>query len=483
MALSGYDAARHFAGNSSWTGILAGMAAMQRSRSETALELFAAAALLDPDQYLAFEGVAASAYGLGHLELAMAAAERARRLRPDSLPAWSAAVLSAAARGDSTQVDALLSQFPTQAPASERNRILMRSKALLRTAALDQATVVAAGDAGAPPTDDSVMVETSTSNQLNVDVTLILADDRITSKFGVNLLEGLQGIFGMSRISTSINESGVPYAKATTITREIHIPDITYNLNIFNRGNRFYDVIARPSLTAFLGQQSAFFVGEQINIQVSGIQSAQLEKIDVGVALKVTPEEIRSDGARFKVEADRSYFSDQGLGSFTQGIAIFKQSVSATADVHFGETLILSGLSESVNDGQDSRTPVLGDIPGPNILFRRENRIKSTRSVLVLVTPSSPAGFPRTRVVAPAVQRLIEMWDTVIEPQHGLPILIERIRRHPKFTRAAAADTGVRSLRDPQVLIPFLDTIADSNTKRSEIMSDAFLHRRIGDSP
>jgi len=472
MALSGYGAARQFAGNSAWAPLLAGMAALLRSQPELAMEQFASAALADPDQYLAFEGLAAAAYASEQLELAQAAAARARTLNANSTIGWRMATLSAAGLGDSPRVKTLLTQAPVLLPAVERQWVVQRSQVLLRTVAIDQQVAQAPGAAQAPTSDPSSKVDlpaVHAPNQLTVDVTLILADDQKTKAFGVNLLDGLQGIFSVARNQTRTSASGGPSSITTTITRAIRIPDITYNLNIFNRGNRYYEVIARPSLTAFTGQQSTFFVGEQLHVQVSGVNTAALEKIDVGVGLKITPNQIREDGAQFNVEAQRSFFSDQGLGSFLQGLATFKQSVTATADVRFGETLILSGLSESATDGVGSRTPVLGDIPGPNVLFSRETQINRSRSVLVLITPSRPAGFARTRTVAPGVQRLIELWDAVIERHHGLPALAERIQRGPKFTRAAAGDIAVRSVGDPQVLAPLLASLAEVSAIPSDI--------------
>lgn len=470
LAQSGYSAARQFAGNSSWAALLAGMASLQHSQPEQAVEQFASAALADPEQVLAFEGLAAAAYANGQIELAQTAAERARQLSADSAIGWRMATLSAAGRGDGMRVKTLLTQPPVQVPAVERQWVEQRSHSLLRTAAVDQDVAQSSSDPAArptePPTGDAVgrtdPPPVSAPNQMTVDVTMILVDDQRSTAFGVNLLDGLRGIFSIGRSVTAAS-TGAGYTGTTTITRAIRIPDITYNLNIFNRGNRYYEVIARPSLTSFAGQQSTFFVGEQLFVQVSGVNSAQVEKIDVGVGLKITPQQIREDGTQFRVEVERSFLSDQAIGSFAQGLATFKQSVAATGDVRFGETLILSGLSESVTDGQRSRTPVLGDIPAVNVLFSRSTRLDRSRSVMVLVTPSRPAGLPRTRIVAPAVQRLIELWDKVIERQHGLDALSARIQRSPKFTRAAVGDIAVRSVRDPLVLAPLLFSLGEAS--------------------
>ena len=49
-------------------------------------------------------------------------------------------------------------------------------------------------------------------------------------------------------------------------------------------------MVARPSITAHLGKESKFFAGRTLNVEVSGINLGQLQPIDVGVGLQVTPE-------------------------------------------------------------------------------------------------------------------------------------------------------------------------------------------------
>ncbi|MFN8850681.1 MAG: hypothetical protein ACK5W4_13400 [Inhella sp.] len=468
LAASGYGAARQLGGPTFWPTYLAGVAAFQRNQTDAALTHFAEAALAQPDQPWGLEGLAAAAYAQGRLDLAQAASRRALALDPQSGPAWRVALLSSAAMGERHATAELLAQAPAPIDPAQQRWAHERAQLLVRTAAVDQPPVsqqlARAADAVAPlslPGAGTSPTSPSTSNgtpptaggepqQLTVDVTLILADGRKSRAYGVNLLDGLQMQFGQERTSTRNGGSNGDSVQ-TAITRAIRIPDVAYNLNIFNRGSRYYEVMARPSLTAFTGQQSTFFVGEQLHVQVSGVNTAQLEKIDVGVTLKITPSEVRADGARFRVEADRSFFSDQGVGSFKEQLATFKQSVAATADVRFGETLVLSGLSESLRDGQSSRVPVLGDIPGPDVLFSRSTNLERQRSVIVLVTPSLPLGLARTTARSPALDRLIALWDEVIEPRMGGPALVNRLRKLPSFTRAAAGDALVRDLSDPAV--------------------------------
>ncbi|MEP6906454.1 MAG: hypothetical protein ABI858_00510 [Pseudoxanthomonas sp.] len=453
LAGSGFESATRLGEGGPWPHYLAGVNLMRQQRHQAAAESFARAVMADPGAGWAYEGLAAAAYLSGDLGLAEAAAARARQLDPQSSGAWRTAVLAAAGSNDETGARQLLAHAPQAMPANEQSWVSSRANLLLRTAAID-ADAQPAEEAGAFTTTNVPVPQ-----QLSVDVTLILGDLRQSRGYGVNLLESLQLQFGKTenrqRITTDAGS-----ALTTSITRLIRIPDITYNLNILNRGNRQYEVIARPSLSAFLGEQSTFFVGEQLNVAVSGINFAQLEKIDVGVGLKITPAEIRADGARFRVEADRSFFSDQGVGSFSQQLATFKQNVAATADVRFGETLVLSGLSESVNDGSESGVPVLGDVPGLNLVFNRKTDQRRQRSVIILVTPSAPLGLQTGDTRGDAVRKLTQLWDTLAQPEHGLGALATRIQKRKFFSRGSAGDVQARDLGDSALRDAFLASLS-----------------------
>ena len=454
LASSGYNAAKQFAGQSMWPDYMAGVIAMQKKNPYQALENFSTAALAEPDNAFVFEGLAAAAYASGELSLAEESAKRALNLAPDSSIAWRTLALTVAAQGNARYLNDVLKNKPNVVNNEQNNWVKARAQNLLRTTAVDLAQPGNINSETQQHSENTPSQQITSSSlnpkQLTVDVTLILSDKRNTSKTGVNLLDGLQGTFGYSRPQTTITQTGdvESHSSTRTITRSISIPDLTYNLNIFNRGDRFYDAVARPSLTGFVGETSKFFIGDQLNVNVAGIQSAQIEKIDVGISMTIVPAEIREDGARFQLEVDRSFLSDTNAGSFTQAIGTFKQTVSATADVKFGETLILSGLSESVNDSSESKTPLLGDIPIINTFFSNKSNAKRARSAIILVTPSLPTSIAKTVNYGPATYRLLELWDTVIEPKVGSENRIKNISRSKSFTRSAYGDTQLRSLDD-----------------------------------
>jgi tetratricopeptide (TPR) repeat protein len=470
LANSGYNTSSQFAGQNMWPNYLAGLVAMQKQDPRQALEHFSKAAFASPDNAYVFEGLASAAYASGYLGLAEQSANRALHLQPDSVIAWRMLALSLAAQGNAAKLKEVLNHKPSPVNEQQQDWLNTRTQNLLRTTYLDSYQKVALNGAGEPLSNPAENIQEAVSSsepkQVTVDVTLILSDRRDSGRTGLNLLDGLTGSFGYSRgfTSTSDSQTGVPDNNNTSrvITRSISIPDVRYNLNIFNHSDRYYDAIARPSLTAFVGQPSRFFIGDQLNVNVAGIQSAQIEKIDVGISLKLLPDQIRVDGARFQLEVDRSFLSDTNTGTFTQAIGTFKQNLTATADVKFGETLILSGLSESVADEAESKTPLIGDIPVIKTFFSAKTTLKRARSAIVLVTPSLPNSIAKTVNYAPATKKLIELWDKVIEPTVGSEKLMKSIAQLPQFTRFAYGDTKVRGLEDEKLKKALLDHISRS---------------------
>lgn len=434
LALAGYDLALKAEPGSFWAAALAGRAAFDRGRFGEATRRFAQAVMARPGHAEAMHALAAAAYRGGDAPLAAAAATRAAELASDppvKAAALRLAALAEAASGDAArgaQRLAALSAFdPAQAAA-----INPRLQQLAQTAAIDE---VAA--AGAPTAEPAPA-------QISVDVAIVLAQNTARERIGMNLLDGLRLQYGTSRNDTRQIISGDIRTDSNqrVITETITLPQLTYNINMFNRGGQFYQVVARPSLTAYRGEMSEFFVGRTLKVAVNGVNAAQLEQIDIGIELKVTPIEITAEGARVRIETGRSFLTTDAVGSFNEALTTFRQRVAATAEIRFGETLVLSGLSESVDDSTFSKTPLLGDIPIAGSLFNERGKSSRRDSVLILVTPARPAALPgRPWARAEAVERLVKLWTQVVDPSSNGVDAAARLANMRLFTRMAPGDS------------------------------------------
>ena len=464
LAKVGYDAAVKFAPGHFWSHFLAGSLALDLQDYAEAAEHFSRAILDDPDRPQAFLGLAISAYFTGDLDVAQVAADRALRLAPMDPLALKTAAYVAAASGERGRLEAVLTKAEAiPIAARDFNSHKTRLAQLLRTATLAQGQGDS-GDkqlerqaekvAGTKENEGAKQQENKEANQVMVEVTILLSQASTVHNTGINLLDGLTVQFGLEHLTERKVLTGAPTTFSRVFTTAIRVPQITYSLNLFNTKKDYYRVIARPSLVAYLGQPSEFFIGKTVTVGVSGINLGSLQPVDVGTSVKVTPSEITNAHARFKVEVIRSFFAQESGGTFAQSLTTFKQKVDATAEVEFGKTLILSGLYEGVNVRASSKTPVLGDTPGVNTFFNARTRTERRDIALVLVTPRLPGsvGTDTREFRGDTLNRLLSLWKELIDPTSDMDAIIGAIRKSDKRSKLfqpKTADLRLPSVSDP----------------------------------
>lgn len=246
----------------------------------------------------------------------------------------------------------------------------------------------------------------STDKMVVVDVVIISSREDITTAKGVNLLNGLTLQFeGNRAVVDGVTETDNVRATsfATTLTKTLTLPAITYSLNVANAGATRNEIFARPSLVAISGQKYEFFSGENIKaatVSTTAQQGATEVDKDIGVKLGVTPTFLSDGRVKLLVEVERTFLTTISANvTFTNQVRTTKESVNANVIMNNGETLILSGLSEKETENTRDGVPLIQDIPGIQYLFSRETTRDFNRSVLVLLTPRIPEYTFRPREI------------------------------------------------------------------------------------
>jgi len=442
LARVGYESSLRFDPNDFWADYMLGVLEFERGAWRKSQERFAAALLQRPDDARALAGLAAASYYAGDASLASLAGERAAAIAPGDPEVLKIAAMGAAAGADPSRAERYLAAFRA-AGGRAPEALAARIGHLSRTAALDAVEPAV----GAPP------LTSAPPDQMLAEVTIILTEDTRNTGRGLNLLDGLRLQFGYE--NTTEDVSGHPLDTfQRTVTHRIALPEVDYNLNIFNRSGENYHVLARPTLSAYLGEPSEFFAGRVISVQVSGVNLSTLQSVDAGVSLKLTPQQMEGDRVKFRIEATRSFFSPLQFGSFPNEISVFKQQVAATAELDYGQTLILSGLSETVYDGTRNDTPGVADIPVVRLLFSRHDVQARQTSVLILVTPLRPVAMalPRRLDREGAAAKVAELWASLVDPQSDAAAIADRLSHARVFSRAESGDIAVESLEGPAIL-------------------------------
>jgi type II secretory pathway component GspD/PulD (secretin) len=146
---------------------------------------------------------------------------------------------------------------------------------------------------------------------------------------------------------------------------------------------------------------------------------------EVGVKLIVTPRVVGHTNVSLELrpeisnqEADAAEFKLNGMEN--QSPIFTRRRVSTRATVPSGYTLVLGGLNNDVSTKKYTKVPLLGDIPGLGLMFRKEDKSRTKQNLMIFVTPTiiqdsdfqhTPSEFLKTRFVdKPDVEE--SAWDS-----------------------------------------------------------------------
>lgn len=178
-------------------------------------------------------------------------------------------------------------------------------------------------------------------------------------------------------------------------------------------------LLAEPNLTAVSGQTASFFSGRQIAV-VSGIDpdtgvfSTTYE--NVGVDLAFTPT-LLADG-RISIVVHPRVRSVSGERQISSSLTLpdfVTREASTTVELGSGQSFAIAGLFRSEQTNDQSRVPLVGDIPVFGELFRSRSFQRDDSELVIVVTPYlvQPVSRP-TDVMAP-IDRLSAPTDQTLE--------------------------------------------------------------------
>jgi hypothetical protein len=228
-----------------------------------------------------------------------------------------------------------------------------------------------------------------------IDVVMLRTEDEISRGYGINLLQGLTGFF--SRNATTTRSSG---GQGNTTTIDFRgfggasslgsgAGALAYSLNIANATNNRNEVLARPSLLAIDRMPSTFFSGSTVSIPVSGGAGSYGQLVDkpIGVSMSITPTILDDENVLLAVKVVRSFVELPLVGITGAAVSASRNSVTANVSAKFGQTIVISGLTERELLRGESGVPLLKEIPGVQYLFDKYTSVDFFRTVMVMITP------------------------------------------------------------------------------------------------
>jgi type IV pilus assembly protein PilQ len=191
-------------------------------------------------------------------------------------------------------------------------------------------------------------------------------------------------------------------------------------------------IISSPRTVTLDNETSLIEVGTQYPIVNTTAGTANttggssITYSNLTVRLSVTPRISANNYVRLMVTPKVVRLGDQVasiVGGVANSVPSFEtRELNTSVLIPSGNTLVMGGLIQDNVHEQDTKVPLLGDIPGLGYLFRSESKTRTKSNMIIFVTPTivadedfqpTKSNFLKTRVpVKDTVEDDWSAWDT-----------------------------------------------------------------------
>ena len=212
-------------------------------------------------------------------------------------------------------------------------------------------------------------------------------------------VEGIiQGLSGLSAGGLG-NFLDVPVtttdSNGNPVTSTLTIPGFAalFSLNEFRDA---VNVLSTPQILTSDNKEAEIVVGENVpfiaqrerDITTSNTVLNSIERMDVGIKLRLTPQITEGDYVKLDLYQEISALTQQSDIVLIQvGPTITKRSTKTSVVVKDNQTVVIGGLIQEQQEESVSKVPFLGDIPGLGLLFRQKSTHKTKTNLIVFLTP------------------------------------------------------------------------------------------------
>lgn len=151
------------------------------------------------------------------------------------------------------------------------------------------------------------------------------------------------------------------------------------------------NILSTPMAMAVDNETASIIVGQEIPIttgETLGNNNSNpfrtVERKDVGVQLDVTPQIGEADSISLQIYQEASNVAGTVNGEVTTN----KRSISTRVIADDGEIIVLGGLVEQTSSLNESKVPILGDLPGVGGLFRSRGTTNARTNLMVFIRPT-----------------------------------------------------------------------------------------------
>jgi len=211
----------------------------------------------------------------------------------------------------------------------------------------------------------------------------------------LNILNGLSSGATIGGIGNFLN---VPITTATSggfSTSNLTIPGFAalFSLSDFRDA---INVLSTPQILTSDNEEAEIVVGENVpfiskrerDITTTNTVLSSIERKDVGITLKITPQLTEGDYVKINLYQEISAVKEEPESIVTTvGPTTTKRSTKTSIVVKDAQTVVIGGLMQERDEDVIVKTPLLGDIPILGWIFKNKTTSKQKINLLVFITP------------------------------------------------------------------------------------------------
>jgi general secretion pathway protein D len=241
--------------------------------------------------------------------------------------------------------------------------------------------------------------------QVLVEAIIVEVNDELTRNLGVEWAAYRQGKGFVASQNANLNDvvagiqsdavTGVPSVTGQAIGFLGNNGGVDYATLInFFQSNTDANVLSTPSLLTTDNNEAEISIGQNVPFVTGSFTTTTgdatnpfqtIQREDVGISLKVTPQINEGDTVILEIEQEVSSISGSSQAS---DVITNERKISTKVIAQDGETIILGGLISDDIQQQEQKVPFLGDIPLIGGLFRNDTTTVTKRNLMVFLRAS-----------------------------------------------------------------------------------------------
>lgn len=162
-------------------------------------------------------------------------------------------------------------------------------------------------------------------------------------------------------------------------------------------------VVSRPQIVTLSNVEALFENTQSFYVGLEGERDVDLFNVTSGTTLRVTPHVLRDQNQtriRMQIQIEDGSVTDADVDDIP---VVERSAINTQAMIVEGQSLLLGGMVVQQDINAVEKVPILGDIPGVGLLFRRSQRSTGRIERLFLITPrlASMGGTTMPRLDSP----------------------------------------------------------------------------------